>query len=636
LGVWSPWTDSGYFVIFGPAPDNAITVATITDGQPGATLIGGTVVSAPLARYEVGQSYQITFVVDRALGSISTNVVGNGVNGHASLSKGGSPALFGNVQLSLTANAGPGRSQVMLRKFSMTLPHERSWASKVDDPVAKGLLIILASLGVIAIVAAGISRWRRPDASTWRVRVSWLAVAAAILYIGGNALLFRLGGHPFDFANLQLYTYVARVYGTAQLYFLPDVISSQSNNWSGVPWIESAFPYEPVIADLFAGMGWITSVLFAGAGVVARTSDQVGYVIKSMNVMFGLADGALIYLILRKLDVDERWSRIGTALFIFNPAVWFSMSVWGQTHVFSIFFVLAAVLFAQRNMPTWAWLALVAAVLTRPQMVVLGLLLGVVLLRKFSGPKNFGAISWTVIVTFVVLAPLTLATSPSLPIDVLLNNFRIQEAGGNEASLTTVSQSAYSVWPLVTYIFHGTSGMERAFTPSSGLLAGSLTYQQASQILTVVAMAVVTLALVTRKRSTIDSGGYIPLVAVGVTSFLMLLTGIVATHFLLALPLLLLCRRWMDAVAYCYVVAIWSISTFVPMFGDMGNVVSSSAYPLLAPDHNVVTRFVVALYAWDRFITVAIVANLCAVIWLAFLAMKSARSTRVVAATAPL
>jgi hypothetical protein len=355
-----------------------------------------------------------------------------------------------------------------------------------------------------------------------------------------------------------------------------------------------------------------------------------------VNVVFGLADGVLIYLNLRELHVGERWSRIGAALFIFNPAVWFSMSIWGQTHVISIFFVLAAVFFVQRNMPTWAWLALVAALLTRPQMVVFGLLLGVVLLRKFPWRTNVGAISWTVIVTFVVLAPLTLATSPSLPIDILLNNFRIQEAGGNQASLTTVSQSAYSIWPLVTYVFHGASGMERAFTPSSGLLVGSLTYQRASQILTVVAMVGVSALLVMRKRSAFDSGGYIPLVAVGVTSFLMLLTGVVATHFLLALPLLLLCRRWMDTIAYCYVVAIWSISTFVPMFGDMGNVISGSAYPLLAPDHNLVTRFFVALYAWDRFITVAIVANLCAVIWLAFLAMRSTKSPRVVAAPAPL
>jgi hypothetical protein len=175
--------------------------------------------------------------------------------------------------------------------------------------------------------------------------------------------------------------------------------------------------------------------------------------------------------------------------------------------------------------------------------------------------------------------------------------------------------------------------MQRAFTPSSERLIGSLSYQTVSQIVTAVAMLLVTTALVIRKRAAMESGGYIPLVAVGVTSFLMLLTGVVATHFLLALPLLLLCRRWMDSVAYCYVVAIWSISTFVPMFGDMGVVIGSKVYPLLAPDHNLVTRFFVALYAWDRFITVAIIANICAVIWLAWLSLR--RSPRLETAATP-
>jgi len=142
----------------------------------------------------------------------------------------------------------------------------------------------------------------------------------------------------------------------------------------------------------------------------------------------------------------------------------------------------------------------------------------------------------------------------------------------------------------------------------------------------------VSVALLVRKRSVDDPEGYLPLVTVGVTSFLMLLTGIVATHFLLALPLLLLCRRWMDGIAYCSVAAIWSITTLVPMWGDMGSVISSYSYPLLAPAFNPITRFFVDLYGWDRFITVAIVANICAVVWLAILAYRPASPSRVAAA----
>src|SRR5207245_191475 len=143
-----------------------------------------------------------------------------------------------------------------------------------------------------------------------------------------------------------------------QLYYLPG-LTALASNWNGVPWVESEFPYSPVIAYVFGGIGWLANVLSPSGGAFSPESVSVGYVIKSVNVAFGLGDGALIYVILRELGVSARWSRTGAALFILNPAVWFSMSVWGQTHVISIFFVLLAILFAQRRIAPWAWLALV-------------------------------------------------------------------------------------------------------------------------------------------------------------------------------------------------------------------------------------------------------------------------------------
>jgi hypothetical protein len=232
------------------------------------------------------------------------------------------------------------------------------------------------------------------------------------------------------------------------------------------------------------------------------------------------------------------------------------------------------------------------------------------------------ALSWTAVLTFLVLLPLTLATSPSLPVDIMLNNFQIQEAGGNDPGLTPVSQGAYSIWPLVTYVSKGASGLQREFVPSSQTLVGNLTYQRASLILTGVALLLLTVALALRKRAQFESGGYIPAVALGITSFLMLLTAIVSTHFLLALPLLLLCRRWTSSLGYLYIAIIWTVTSVVAMFGEMGAILSVQYYPQLAPAHNVVTRFFVQLYASDRFITLAVVGDICAMIWLAFLTFR--------------
>ncbi len=107
-------------------------------------------------------------------------------------------------------------------------------------------------------------------------------------------------------------------------------------------------------------------------------------------------------------------------------------------------------------------------------------------------------------------------------------------------------------------------------------------------------------------------------------AFLMLMTGLVATHFLLALPLVLLCRRWTGNVAYVYLVVIWTLTTLIPMWGDMGNVLSILDYRAvpLSPANNALTRLVVQVFTSDRFITFGVVANLCALVWLAILALR--------------
>ena len=102
----------------------------------------------------------------------------------------------------------------------------------------------------------------------------------------------------------------------------------------------------------------------------------------------------------------------------------------------------------------------------------------------------------------------------------------------------------------------------------------------------------------------------------------MFLTGIVATHFLLALPFLLLIQRWVGTTAYLFIAIAWTITTLVPMYGDMGAALTGLGYPLLGPEHNVLTKYVIELYAWDRFITVGVVANLVALVLLGYVTFR--------------
>ena len=637
IGAWSPWSLSGHFVVFGPDPMNQITAETIASGDAGPTLSGGSVLdSQVLGHYKIGSSYAVSIAVDRSGGTITSTVSGpNGVIGEASMTRQAYPEIFRNVQFSISASAlgGDGTSHAAITNYVLTVPHQRWWAVIVADPKERALLISLAVAGLVLLGLSVARRYRALSNLPTRARSSLLALRginarllvavliAILIYVAGNAFLIPLGGHPFDMAYEKLYPYVAHTRGPADLYTLLNV-GSLAGIWAGTPYLETSFPYGGVMAYIFAGVGWLNSFLFAGGGAFRPDSVSVEYMIKAVNVLFGLLDAVLIYEILRQIKVSTRWSLIASGLFLFNPAVWFSMSIWGQTHVISIFFVLLAVFLAEKHLPAWAWLALVAAFLTRPQMLVFGLVVGLVFLRKFTWRENLRAMSWTVILTFLALLPLTLATSPSLPIDVTLNNLRIQEAGGNGSALSPVSQGGYSIWPLATYLTHGLSGLGRTFTASSDVLVGGLTYQLAAQILTISAMILLSAIVLRRPKVAFESGGYLPLVALGITSFLMFITGVVATHFLLALPFLLLCRKWMNNVAYIYVTAIWTITTFVPMYGEMGAFLTPQAYPLLSPSTNLLTAFFVALYSWDRFITLAVVANLCALAWLGWLTLR--------------
>jgi hypothetical protein len=635
LGLWSPWSRAGYFVVFGPAPQDLITAESVASGAGDFTSPGGNVTGRTgLGRYELGHAYRVEFILDKTSGSLTSRVSSDGAGpAVASVDSHQNPKLFADVALSLsaTADAGQGSSRVVLRNYRVDLPHQRIWALKIADPKAQAALIALAAAGLVLLVIALIPRlsagrgWisalRRLAVKPREVAL-WIGASA--VYLIGNALLFPLAGHPFDMRVEQLYAYVARMYGPSQLYYLPNIVSLPKI-WQGVPYQETPFPYEPVAAYFFTGIGWLNTVLLGGASFSVENA-QLEYLIKAVNVLFGLGDGLLIYWILRQIGASMRWSVVPAALWLFNPAVWFSMSIWGQTHVISLFFILFAVLMIEKRVPVAAWLALAAGCLTRPQMLVFGLLIGVVLLRKFTWRENISALSWTVIVVFIALVPFTLATRPSLPIDVMAYTFRAHETDAPGLVVTAVSQDAYSVWPLAEYFTQGATGFHKAFNPSTGAVLGSLTFQRLSQILTLSVVLIVAAYLWFRRRPIEEPGGYLPYVALGVAGFLMLLFGLIATHFLLALPFLLMLRRWTGGVAYFYIVIIWTVTTFVTMYGDVGLSITAQDYPLFAASNNAVTRFVVWLYTGDRFITVGIVANICAVIWLGYLTLRSGPS----------
>ena len=97
----------------------------------------------------------------------------------------------------------------------------------------------------------------------------------------------------------------------------------------------------------------------------------------------------------------------------------------------------------------------------------------------------------------------------------------------------------------------------------------------------------------------------------------MLLTGIGSPHFVLALPFIVLCRRWVSGWLYYSIVLAWTVTTLIPMYGILAIDLATADYlnlPLFGSNPPAITRLVASLYAWDRFITVGAVANLLALL----------------------
>jgi hypothetical protein len=555
------------------------------------------------------------------------------------------PDLFDSLRVSLTASSfsQSGVTAVFLENYSLTLPHQRFYGAKVDDVRVKALLAgLLAAGGLLCLTQAVLWRRRRrrpvpamagypvsaAEARGKGLRLSPLAMgmlAAALACFVLNALLFGLGSHPFDMLSQRVWAYVAGSSSPAQLYYLPNLVSL-AEVWNGGPWHEAVFPYQPAMAYIYALTGWAQRLFFSGPAGFSADTFQVTFLIKSINVLFGLGDALLIYLILREIKTSQRWSLVGAGLFAFNPAVWFSMSVWGQTHVISLFFLLASIWLAQRQRPTWAWLGLAAAALTRPQMLVPAALMGLVLLRRFPLRQNVQATAWSVILTFLFLGPFLVAISPSLPVDIWANQLRFQEGGGNEPAQTVISLGALSVWPLVTYLIEGVSGLARFSYPAVSPLIGDFTYQRISQLVTLGAVLVVAGAVLLRRKPATAMGDHLPLLALSTIAFLMLKTGLASPHMLIGMPFLILCRKSMNNVAYLSLVAIWTVTTLVTMYGSLGGALAASGVetgvPLLHPSDNPVTRLVMDIHSSDWFITVGSLANTLVLVWLAVEALR--------------
>jgi len=635
VGLWSPATGAGYFLVFSPQ-NNVVRTEIVSDGVPRQDLLGGSVTpSKILGHYSLGQSYHVVATVDQVGHTMGFQVDSLGSD---SITQSAAPAVFNAFRptLTLSAMAATGSSQVALRNYVITVPSQPSASAeetvKVDDPHAR-LLVLALLVASLVICVISVVRWlvtkktlpiTRASWATLSVRTALLLLVAAAVYLLLNLPLFGVASPHFDVLAAKVWSYVAFKYGLADLYYRT-VLVPAAGAWQGVPVHEATFPYGITKAYFYLVAGWIYNLLPGQSSNINTFSFEI--VLKAMNVLFGFADGLLVYLIVKRLTT-ARTGMTSVLLFLLNPAIVLVMSIWGSTETVSLFFILGSILLAEQQRPLGAWLMLALGAFTRPQMFVFAFLLGLVYLHKFGVARNVSAISWTVILCFIAIGPFAYAISPSLPVDYVVRTF-IYHVGNGQADVAYlgISPANYSIWTMPLLLVSGLHGLDRMWAPATLHFVGNLSYGQVAAAFSVAFLLAVGAVLVVNRKLCIEPGRYLPVVAFGMLGWLIVTPGIISRYMVYVVVAVILCRAVFSGFGYVYALAVTTAITCMSIYGHLALdfLGYSGSLNVLSPTNNAVSHFLFSVFSADWFISLATLSNVALLIVLGIKGLDSLR-----------
>ncbi|MFI5283094.1 MAG: hypothetical protein ACHQ0J_08190 [Candidatus Dormibacterales bacterium] len=652
IEVWSPENAAGYFLVFDHDAGDVIRAETVDAGSGQQDLVGGVVTNnRVLGHYVLGQPYHVTMNVDQSGRRIDAQISGPGLpDAGSTITAADAPDLFKAFRYSLTvsSSAVAEPTQAVIRNFAVTLPSQSNSSAEaavtIDDPIAHTLVEVLLAAAIVICLLAVALRLASPQAlGRARARLLWMAAElrvrwrlvgglalVCVIYVVANVPLFVVATPHYDVLSAKIWAYVADNYGFADLYYRTLIVSA-AGAWSGIPLHEAGFPYGVTKAYYYLAAGWTYHHLWPGQSVAENINGfSLEALLKGLNVLFGFADGILTYLILKRL-VSKPTALTSALLLALNPAVVFVMSVWGSTETVSLFFVLSSIWLAELDMPLGAWLMLLGAAYTRPQMFVLAFLLGAMYLRKFGALRNLRSLSWTVIVFFIFLAPFALTISPSLPFDWVARTLTYHFGNGQaDVPYLGTSPGYYSIWTLPLLLVNGQHGLDRMWSPSTQHLLGSLTYGQVGAALSVSFLLVVGATLLLVRRLSAQPGQYLPVVAFGMLGWLMFTPGLISRYFVYAVVGIILCRQVFSTTGYVYALAVLTTITLVTSFGHISQdfLGYSGSASVVSSTNNEISRLVVALFSADWFITFGTLANIALLVVLGMKSWEAIRSSR--------
>jgi len=172
---------------------------------------------------------------------------------------------------------------------------------------------------------------------------------------------------------------------------------------------------------------------------------------KIIPIVSDIGIGILIYLLARRLmKSDPKPALIASTLYIFNPAVWYNSSLWGQLESPPVFFVLLSIYLIIKRQPVWAHLAFASAMLFKQSSLILFPAFLVFSIYKSGFKSTIIGLVCQFCLLIIVYLPFTVFKTPfsavTYPVTVYLH--RIAVGSGSDY----ISDHAFNLWAPFTHL----------------------------------------------------------------------------------------------------------------------------------------------------------------------------------------
>lgn len=209
------------------------------------------------------------------------------------------------------------------------------------------------------------------------------------------------------------------------------------------------------------------SLPFFPSGIITFLADNLyASLLKLPSILADLGIAYLIYKIFKE-EGKEKLGKIGAALFLFNPIIWYNSTIWGQTDAVINFLALLAfvLLLKKKLLPAVVFLFL--SFYIKASLLIFLPLFAIIILRQ---KYKFGQIIYSGIIALSIIGLLTLPFSGGEPFGWLLKLY--QDKVFTE-QLHLITANAFNIWAAIATI---------NATPNT-LPLGPFTYELWGQVL---------------------------------------------------------------------------------------------------------------------------------------------------------